>query len=134
MAYATVEDLAARWRPLTQAEQDRAQILLDDAAVRLDTVAPPPDTPTDHDEAVRLIVSCEMVKRAMAVPGGFGVTRTSEAIGPFQQSADFANPTGDLYLTKADRRLLGVGAQSAASINMAPDAGLDYFPGYEDCL
>ena len=123
MAYATVDDLEARWRTLTSPEERaRAGILLDDAAVRLDVACPPSDLPTEAELAARKIVSCEMVKRAMAAAdtGGIGVTSIQQGAGPFQATTQFANPTGDLYLTKADKSLLGCGGQRAFMIDLAP--------------
>lgn len=121
MAYAEVTDVEARWRPLSTVEKERAQVLLEDAAVRLDVECPPTDPPTLQELSVRLIVSCEMVKRAMATPGGvegIGVTSLQAGAGPFQETQQFSNPTGDLYLTKADRKMLGCGAQVAFTVPM----------------
>lgn len=119
--YATVDDLEARWRTLSADEQARAGVLLEDAAVRLDAACPPSDPPTDQELAARLIVSCEMVKRAMAsgVTGGVGVTSVQQGAGPYQETTQFANPTGDLYLSKSDRKLLGCGAQAAFTVSMS---------------
>lgn len=116
MAYADVTDLEDRWRPLSEPEQARAEVLLGDAAVRLDVSCPPSDPPTATELEARRIVSCEMVKRAMATPGGIagmGVTSVQAGAGPFQETQQFSNPTGDLYMTKGDRALLGCGGQVA---------------------
>jgi hypothetical protein len=43
-----------------------------------------------------------------------------ETTGPFSRSFNYSNPTGDLYLTKAERRLLGGGVQRAGSIDTVP--------------
>ncbi|MGX9349172.1 Gp19/Gp15/Gp42 family protein [Microbacterium sp. KNMS] len=122
--YATVSDLEARWRTLTPEEQARAEVLLEDAAVRLDAACPPSDPPTVQELAARKIVSCEMVKRAMVTgssgSGGLGVTSVQQGAGPYQETVQFSNPTGDLYLTKADRSLLGCGKQRAFMIDLAP--------------
>lgn len=124
MVYATVDDLEARWRTLSADERARAAVLLEDAAVRLDAACPPSDPPTDQELAARKIVSCEMVKRAMssAATGGVGVASIQQGAGPYQETVQFSNPTGDLYLTKADRKLLGCGAQVAFTVPMANDA------------
>lgn len=117
MAYATTDDLAARWRPLSTAEAARAAALLDDAAVIIDAECPPADPPADLD--ARRIVSCAMVKRAMvAGPDVEGVGSVQQTAGPFSQSTSYSNPAGNLYVTKADRRLLGCSRQRAASIDM----------------
>lgn len=119
MVYATVQDVEDRWRPLSAADAARAAVLLEDAAVEIDSACPPTDPLTDAE--ARLIVSCRMVKRAMATPGGVdgvGVESVQAGAGPFQQTQRFVNPSGDLYLTKADRRLLGCGDQVAFTVPM----------------
>lgn len=121
MAYAIVSDVEARWRTLTAAERARAEVLLEDAAVEIDSSCPPSDPPTLSELEARLIVSCRMVKRAMATPGGVegvGVSSLQAGAGPFQQTQQFSNPSGDLYLTKADRKLLGCGNQVAFTVPM----------------
>lgn len=125
MAYATVADLEARWRTLTTEERSRAEVLLEDAAVRLDATCPPSEPPTEQELAARKIVSCEMVKRAMSSPGGVdgvGVTSIQQGAGPYQETRQFSNPTGDLYLTKADKGLLRCGRQVAFTIPMTNDS------------
>lgn len=121
MAYAEVADLEDRWRTLTSEERSRAGVLLGDAAVRLDVLCPPTAPPTTAELGARRIVSCEMVKRAMASPGGgdVGVGSIQSGAGPFQETLKFANPTGDLYLTKSDRALLRCGNQVAFTVTMA---------------
>ncbi len=122
MAYATVEDVEVRWRPLSPDEKARAGVLLEDAAVYLDAVCVPSDPPTDSELSARLVVSVGMVKRAMASgtgAGAVGVTSVQQGAGPYQETMQFANPTGDLYLTKGDRKLLGCGAQAAFTVSMS---------------
>lgn len=121
MAYAMVDDLEARWRTLSTAEKARATVLLGDASVRVDVECPPDADPPSDLEA-RKIVVCEMVKRAMAVGvDSVGVTSVQMGAGPYQQTQQFNNPTGDLYLTKTDRKLLRCGGAQAFTIDIAPD-------------
>jgi hypothetical protein len=63
-----------------------------------------------------------MVRRAMDAPddAGFGIATVQETTGPFSRSFNYANPTGDLYLTKAERRMLGGGRLVAGSIDPHP--------------
>lgn len=133
-AFATVSDLEARWRPLSEADKARAQALLDDASaiVRAECkgiddqiVAVPPATVPELDPAVPTMVVCAMVKRAMlSGVDAAGVTSTQQTAGPFSQSLSFANPSGDLYLTKSERRILGCGGQRAGSVPMGPSAAV----------
>jgi hypothetical protein len=128
-AYATIVDLQRRWPGLPAASHERAQALLEDAAVQIDAEkAPIPDPVTGllPDAAARRMISCAMVERAMMSDGQSApVVQQSETMGPFSRSATFANPTGDLYLTKAERKLLGVGKQEAFTVSMAPDVPTD---------
>lgn len=121
MAYATVDDLEARWRTLSAAEKTRAGVLLGDAQVRLDAECSPSVPPTPAQLDARKIVSCEMVKRSMLnSDAASGVGSTQTTAGPFSQSFNYTNPTGDLYLTKGDRKLLGCGRARVFTIDTAP--------------
>lgn len=108
MAYATVSDIEARWHTLTPSESAKAATLLDDAAAILDTLAV--FDSSDPNVAANLrIVSCNMVIRAMSSSADtFGMSQGSMTAGPYTQSWTFANPSGDMYLTKMEKRLLGV--------------------------
>lgn len=127
-AYASVGDLASRWKPLEGAEAETASALLGDAAVEIRAAAPNIDDRIAAgvlDADAPVIVSCRMVKRSMSGPAGFeGVSQWSPTSGPHSQSLTFANPAGDMYLTKADRKLLGIGGSRAFTIDM--------FPAYTD--
>jgi hypothetical protein len=129
MAYALVSDLRRRWPglPDTPEAEARAAALLDDAAVDLDAEKPP-ELNADGvvtDLAARRKISCAMVERAMKPDDTSqpGVTQQATTMGPFSKSFTFANPTGDLYLTKQERRLLGVLKQRAASIDLLTHLG-----------
>lgn len=127
MAYATVANLAARWRPLTPAEEDTAGILLDDASVQLrreiPTLAARIEAGDTDLAAATVRVECAMVKRAMSVTDdAIGVTSAQETTGPFSRSYQYSNPMGDLYVTKQELRLLGGGTQAAFAIDQAGDA------------
>lgn len=109
MAYATVEDLVARWHALEGAEADRAGVLLEDAAAMLGALVEV--DPEDGGQAELLkIVSCSMVIRAMLASesDAYGVSQLDYGMGPFNQAAHFANPNGDLYLTAQEKQMLGV--------------------------
>lgn len=129
-AFATHEQLAARWRPLSSTEQDRATILLEDASAEVRGRFPAidariatfdPEAGLGLDPALVRRVVCAMVKRVMT--GGVereGVATYQEGTGPFSEGVTFSNPNGDLYLTKAERNLLR--SRRAFSINLEPQA------------
>lgn len=115
MAYATLADLEARYGPVV--DQRRATVLLDDAATMLDGLVAV-DTSDAHQMDALKMVSCAMVNRSLLASSSdsFGVSQASYTMGPFTESATYANPSGDMYLTASERRLLGVGSVTIESI------------------
>ncbi|AKT49902.1 hypothetical protein ADJ70_05450 [Olsenella sp. oral taxon 807] len=66
------------------------------------------DVATVDPEVLRL-VCCQATARMMqAGESGQGVTQESWAASPYSGSVSFANPSGDLFLTAFERRLLGI--------------------------
>lgn len=120
-AFATVSDLEARWRALDAGEKLRAETLLGDGAAALrSTLANAGIEINESDElqtANLKAVNCSMVQRAMSAQGDmYGVTQANMTAGPFSQSASFANATGDMYITKSERKKLGLGRMRIGSI------------------
>ena len=116
MAYATYEDVEARWRPLSTDEQERCSTLLDDAAAILDSIVKVDESDDAQAELLK-VVSCNMVIRAMsAAADTFGVTQSSMTAGPYTQSWSYSNPSGDMYLTKTEKHLLGISSGYIGSI------------------
>lgn len=108
MAYATTEDIEKRiLRDLTEDEEAVCENLLDDAAVIIDSY-----NSNASDEA-KLVVSCRMVIRAIGsgdddVP--VGATQGSmSAMGYSQSWTMSGGSTGELYINKLDKKMLGVG-------------------------
>lgn len=109
MSYATVGDVQCRMvKPLSNDQMDVCAALLDDAGVLIDAIAP-----NASDEA-KATVSCSMVIRAMGSQGDLavptGATQGSASALGYSQSWTFGNgATGELYLSRTEKRLLGVG-------------------------
>lgn len=121
-SFASTDDLEKRWRPLSPAEKDTATVLLEDASVEVRSVLRRAgidyEAPAFDEDAAKIVV-CGMVKRGMvAADSTPGVTTEQETTGPFSRSFTYANPTGDLYMTKRERQLLGLGFQTAFTIPM----------------
>lgn len=119
-AFAKPEDLEARWHPLTGEERTRAAVLLADAADIIRSECPgwelaPASTLTR--------ISCQMVRTAMGNDDTAGVTQANQTVGPFSQGYTYANPTGDLYLTRAQRRQLGAIGQRTQVWEVGDDPG-----------
>lgn len=125
VAFAEVSDLEARWRPLVGPESTTAGVLLGDASAMIRAECPDIDArleavPPLVDEGIPRMVACAMVKRAMLASGLEGVSSGMDVAGPFTQQRSFANPMGNLYLTKAERKLLGCSQQKAFTVDMGP--------------
>lgn len=109
MAYATAEDVQRRMvKTLTDTQIGVCAALLDDAGVLIDALAP-----NASDEA-KASVSCSMVIRAMGSQGEMsvpmGATQGSASALGYSQSWTFGNgATGELYLSRTEKRILGVG-------------------------
>jgi hypothetical protein len=106
--FASHEDVEYRWRPLTPAEQDIADVLAEDASAVIRARFPGIDaqiTSGAVDADVVTLVAAGMVKRAMIAPDD-GVAQQSEGMGPYSQSRTFANPMRNVFLTAADLVLI----------------------------
>lgn len=109
MAYAAVTDVQARMsRTMDASEQAICSNLLDDAAVVIDAFR------SEASDEVKLVVSCRMVMRALGDGSDSGVpmgaTQGSQsALGYTQSWTISAGGTGELYLSKLEKQLLGKG-------------------------
>lgn len=110
-AYATIEDVQARMlRELSEKERTVATNLLDDIGVTIDAYN------ANASAEAKKIVSCNAVKRALGngdsdVP--IGATQGSMTANGYSQSwtVSSGGSVGELYLTKADKKSLGVGSK-----------------------
>lgn len=109
MAYATVQDVQARMtRTMSSAEQTLCATLLDDAAVIIDSF----NSAASSD--AKKIVSCRMAIRQLGegeesgIP--IGATQGSmSGLGYSQSWTVGSGTTGEMYLSKLDKQLLGSG-------------------------
>lgn len=111
MAYATCEDVQKR-KGTGELNWDSVAALLEDAAVIVDAYN------ENASENAKKLVSCNMVIRAVessneGVP--IGTTQaTATALG-YSQSWTNSNGSGELYLTKLDKKILGIGNKIGSS-------------------
>lgn len=110
MAYATVDDVAAGFRELTLDEQSVCAKLLDEAALIIDAYNV--EAPYDAKNTV----SCRMVRRSIGDSGvPIGATQgTVSALGYSQSWTMSGGSSGELYLSKIEKKLLGVGNKIGA--------------------
>ena len=118
MAFAAVSDIEARWRILDADEAARASTLLDDASAMLGSLIPEYDVADTAYLVLLQLVCCNMVIRAMSATeaDSFGASNMSMTAGPYTQSWTYSNPTGDMYITKFEKRLLGISSSYIGSI------------------
>lgn len=108
-SYATVEDVQKRMtRAMSTSEQTMCETLLEDASVIIDSYN------ADADEGNKLIVACRMVVRQLGDGESIGIpigaTQGSMSGLGYSQSWTVSNgSTGEMYLSKLDKKLLGVG-------------------------
>lgn len=106
--FATPDDVAARWRPLSDDELDKVATLCDDASTLIRAQYPGIDAQVASgglDSNVLTIVCAGMVKRALIGPAD-GVAAQTQSEGPFAVAQTFANPLGNVFLTAADVTLI----------------------------
>ena len=118
MAYASIEDVWKR-KGTDISDTDYVTALLEDAAIIIDAY-----NHNATDEAKKL-VSCNMVIRTLGsreegVP--IGTTQTTTRAMVYSQTWTNANGSGELYLTKLDKKILGVGNR------------IGYFNPYSDLM
>jgi hypothetical protein len=128
MAYADVSDIETRLgRTFTADETANVQALLDGASAVLNKLVK--ITNDTEQNALLKFVCTNMVSRTLS--NGLDVLGASQAsmtAGPYTQSFSFATPSGDLYLTKLEKRLLGITAGYIGCIN----AQIDGWYGWND--
>lgn len=105
MAYATYEDIQRR-NGMDVLDSDYVTALLDDAAVIVDAYN------KNATETAKKLVSCNMVIRTIGsrdegVP--IGTTQATTTAMVYSQTWTNTNGSGELYLTKLDKKILGVG-------------------------
>lgn len=114
MLYAEVQDVEAGFRALSKEEQTRCVALLSEAAVIIDHYNP------DADADTKRVVFCRMVRRPLGdgedgVSFPMGATQgTATALGYSQSWTMGSGSSGELYLSKLEKKLLGIGSKIGA--------------------
>lgn len=132
--YATLADLKAHWKLLPSDDEDDAQQKLHEASVEVRGNYPDLDqrltVPVENggmDPDIPRLVVCRMVKRSMDVSDDAppaGVESFTVGTGPYQFGGKLSNPDGNLYLTAADKRLLGRSKPRRQAWTIHPGAAL----------
>lgn len=118
MGYATVEEVEAGFRTLTEEERVRCPPLLEDAALIIDAYG------RKAEADVKRLVSCRMVRRLLGDGTGgetplypMGATQGSASALGYTQSWTMGSSgsAGELYLSKLEKKLLGAGNRIGAA-------------------
>lgn len=112
VAYATTEDVISGFREMTESEKEKCPFLLDEAGAVIKAYCKNTDA---IDGDVLKLVSCRMVRRVL----GDGEDTSSFPVGSTQgsmsalgysQSFTISNGSvGELYLSKVEKKMLGIG-------------------------
>lgn len=134
--YANSAELVAYWRPLSEAEQARATVLLGFAATLIN------ERPgaANFSPAACKHVSLDMVKRAMLKGDGALSDTSSQTMADMTAAITtrFVNPAGNLYLTEQEAdRLAGQFGAAAMSLTLksnvrVPGEPWNYQPSAQD--
>lgn len=118
MKYADVADVEAGFRPLDAEEQKLCDDLLDEAGIVIDAYN------ADADTERKKLVSCRMVRRQLDAGPGASQNAVTFPMGASQGSASAlgysqtwtmsGGSVGELYLSKLEKKLLGVGDRIGA--------------------
>lgn len=113
--FATAEDYEARYGEVEDAA--RVSALLQDAT---NVIASQPGFAMREDETwlgVLETVTCAMVHRSLMSGSYAGLSNVSQGAGGYTASVAVYNPGGDLYLTRNERRALGIGGGRVGQTN-----------------
>jgi len=108
MAYASVTDVENRMsRPMTASEQTLCSTLLDDASILIDSYH------NNASEYAKKVVCCRIVLRVLGSGDDAPIGASQSTMSALGYSQTWTLPsgssTGEIYLSKGDKRLLGVG-------------------------
>ena len=106
--FATVEDYEARYGEVD--DENRISTLLSDASAFI--ASQPGFAVRDGDDlqaAALTVVTCSLVYRKVTAGDYAGLSSVSQGGGGYTASVSVYNPSGDFFLTKQERRTLGIG-------------------------
>ncbi|WP_280489499.1 hypothetical protein [Nocardia farcinica] len=127
MPLATPDDVALGWRAFSQADKERATLLIAAAEAWIRDPSRRPDI--DDDDPIAKVVVVEVVRAAMAVPPDFvGHTSYSDTMGPWARSGTLATTAGTLMFLADHERRLGISSMPMPSGDFGDLAGYRYPP------
>lgn len=120
MAFATVDDLIKRWRPLTESEIGQAKVLIQDCTNALLVYAEDRGFDLEkmcEDSSARAelakAITCDIVKREMVSlrDESPAMSQMSQSAGGYSVSGTFLTPGGGLFIKNSELKMLGLTKQ-----------------------
>ena len=136
-SFASTEDLAALWRPLTVEEKERAEALLplisDCLRLEAQKVGRDLDAMAAGNRALAAVAKSGTVDVAartlMTSTNQEPMTQTTQSAGPYSLSGTFLVPGGGLFIKKSELARLGLRRQRLGVIEFyGPAEGKDSDP------
>lgn len=113
--FATVEDYETRYGEVD--DEKRITALLQDAT---NIIASQPGFSSDGRDdtwwGVLETVTCAMVHRSMMSGSYAGLSNVSQGAGGYTASVSVYNPGGDMFLTRNEKRTLGIGGARIGTV------------------
>ena len=115
--YATIADLRAKYN-LNPSQEAVAETYLEDASILIrDMLAAEGKSVEDYlDDTVTKITRDVAYRGLSAVQDGSIVSQYTQSAVGYSETFTFSNPQGDLYLTKLEKKQLGIGGSRMYSI------------------
>lgn len=129
--YATIEDLESLWRPMSQAEKDRANGLIPIVSAQLRLEAGKDGKNLDEMIAenpdvgiIAKSVTVDVVARALnTATTGEPMTQESQSALGYSWSGSYLVPGGGLFIKKSELARLGLKQQKIMAVNIYEDKG-----------
>lgn len=116
--YADIADLTAKYN-LTPAQENVAETYLEDASILIrDLLAAEGKSVEDYEDDTITKITRDVAYRGLsAVSDGAMVSQYTESAIGYSETFTYSNPQGDLYLTKLEKKQLGIGGARMFTIH-----------------
>lgn len=117
--FATINDLQDRWKLLEPDQITKASVRIFDASAMITRMLSKSGVKITKDEvqvANLRYVTCAVVQRSLASENAVPYTQMTESVGDYSNSYTLPGANGDMYLTSAEKKMLGIGGFSTGSI------------------
>lgn len=114
--FATTDDLALIYGAYSDDIHDRAEAYLVAVSAAIRAVCDYEEVDSEVLKLVCLQVTIRILQSGTETP--IGVSQQSWSASPFSGSVSYSNPSGDIYFTAFEKKLLGVDKSWAGFIDM----------------